>query len=391
MSDQSQYGFLPQPDAKRRKLDGEATESAQSKGDRTKGAADKAKANYVRNSNGHFLVYPVHDHFQLSGQLRLRLQYAKLKVEHGWQRQSLSEVENLYFRHTHLTRPYPVISPGGRRSSRTPSSNGVLASNAAHQALAMSQPGPSHDPGFAPSQNGTMFASGTGSSVRSHGTLASTSSDPSLGTANPYIPSTPDIDGGRIATPHAPHLGSGSGITRYPVSRSDSTATVIIDNAPSLSRVPLAKPGPTHTQHGSPSSAPSSSQLSGGGSAATSSFREPFDPMEPTEHIDSQLAALRSMMSTSSASKAQATPAPSLLPNACPDGGGLTYDSFWSSHSLATSSYRASLATQTHVHAAGQSRSTAPLQAHASAPALLAPSSSNPGVGQGSTIARGQP
>ncbi|KAI0341294.1 hypothetical protein BDW22DRAFT_1485310 [Trametopsis cervina] len=48
-------------------------------GRRKRTAADRAKANY----------------------LRLRLQYAKLKVDHGWQKQTLSEVENLYFRHSH--------------------------------------------------------------------------------------------------------------------------------------------------------------------------------------------------------------------------------------------------------------------------------------------------
>ncbi|KAJ7449262.1 hypothetical protein FB451DRAFT_1287935 [Mycena latifolia] len=31
-------------------------------------------------------------------QLQVRLQYAKLKVDHGWQKQRLNEVENLYFR-----------------------------------------------------------------------------------------------------------------------------------------------------------------------------------------------------------------------------------------------------------------------------------------------------
>lgn len=40
----------------------------------------------------------------LSRQLQLRLQYARLKVEHGWQKQNLNEVENLYFRHSH-TKP----------------------------------------------------------------------------------------------------------------------------------------------------------------------------------------------------------------------------------------------------------------------------------------------
>ncbi|KAF9481741.1 hypothetical protein BDN70DRAFT_505629 [Pholiota conissans] len=40
----------------------------------------------------------------------MRLQYARLKVEHGWQKQNLNEVENLYFHNSHLrgSKPYPV-------------------------------------------------------------------------------------------------------------------------------------------------------------------------------------------------------------------------------------------------------------------------------------------
>lgn len=34
----------------------------------------------------------------MTRQLQTRLQYARLKVEHGWQKQNLNEVENLYFR-----------------------------------------------------------------------------------------------------------------------------------------------------------------------------------------------------------------------------------------------------------------------------------------------------
>ncbi|THU98651.1 hypothetical protein K435DRAFT_527802 [Dendrothele bispora CBS 962.96] len=41
----------------------------------------------------------------LSRQLQLRLQYARLKVEHGWHKQNLNEVENLYFHHSHLRAP----------------------------------------------------------------------------------------------------------------------------------------------------------------------------------------------------------------------------------------------------------------------------------------------
>ncbi|KAK0217121.1 hypothetical protein IW262DRAFT_1464152 [Armillaria fumosa] len=44
----------------------------------------------------------------LSRQLQMRLQYAKLKVEHGWTKQTLNEVENLYFHHSHIRGPRPV-------------------------------------------------------------------------------------------------------------------------------------------------------------------------------------------------------------------------------------------------------------------------------------------
>ena len=48
MSEQCQNSSLPQPDPKRRKLDGDVAETPQSKGDKTRGGSlDKAKANYV--------------------------------------------------------------------------------------------------------------------------------------------------------------------------------------------------------------------------------------------------------------------------------------------------------------------------------------------------------
>ncbi|KAJ8082449.1 hypothetical protein PM082_008304 [Marasmius tenuissimus] len=64
----------------------------------------------------------------LSRQLQLRLQYARLKVEHGWHKQNLNEVENLYFRHSH-TKPRPSlrdlpimtcpVTPATQQSSQT--------------------------------------------------------------------------------------------------------------------------------------------------------------------------------------------------------------------------------------------------------------------------------
>ncbi|KAI0766894.1 hypothetical protein BD413DRAFT_614890 [Trametes elegans] len=120
-------------------------------------------------------------------------------------------------------------------------------------------------------------------------------------------------------------------------------------------------------------------------SGTSSTFREPFDPMEPTEHIDSQLAALRSMMSSTSAMPppppSQATSSAPVLPPSMQTlshngpGGGLTYDAFWSTHS-SKPAYRALLASHTGVQTTGHARSATPLQAHGSAPAVLTQPSS---------------
>ncbi|KAL5520672.1 hypothetical protein ACEPAF_2673 [Sanghuangporus sanghuang] len=56
----------------------------------------------------------------LARHLQLRLRYARLKVDHGWQKQSINEVENLYFHQHHFRsastkqaefRPTPVNAP----------------------------------------------------------------------------------------------------------------------------------------------------------------------------------------------------------------------------------------------------------------------------------------
>ncbi|KAF9450862.1 hypothetical protein P691DRAFT_773611 [Macrolepiota fuliginosa MF-IS2] len=59
----------------------------------------------------------------LSRQLQMRLQYARLKVEHGWQKQNLNEVENLYFHHSHQRGPKPYLpSPSFSVSTPNPAS-----------------------------------------------------------------------------------------------------------------------------------------------------------------------------------------------------------------------------------------------------------------------------
>ena len=47
--------------------------------------------------------------------LQVRLAYARLKVEHGWQRQTLTEVENLYFRHFRTQALTRTAQAQGRR------------------------------------------------------------------------------------------------------------------------------------------------------------------------------------------------------------------------------------------------------------------------------------
>ncbi|RPD58885.1 hypothetical protein L226DRAFT_471208 [Lentinus tigrinus ALCF2SS1-7] len=340
-------------DTKRRKVEVDVAMSGQTKMDRGKGVVtDKAKANY------------------LSGQLRVRLQYAKLKVEHGWQRQTLNEVENLYFRHTHLTRPYPVISPGGRRNGRTLSVH-AFASNPPHQEFMPSSSSAVREQSLsaAATQIFATTSAGAGPSSRTNATLSGSSSSSSIDSAStPSIPSTPNPDASRVATPFAPHVGFGS-VTRYPITRSDSTSTVIMESMPSLYN--SAGPASRNKLAATPLS------------SAQSSFREPFDPMEPTEQLDSQLAALRSIITASSmpiplpppnSASGPDSPAPSMSSATAAvvsSSGGLTYDAFWSAHSSGTTSYRSLLAVHT---ARAATPSPSPLQAHGSAPAVLGPS-----------------
>ncbi|KAH8091838.1 hypothetical protein BXZ70DRAFT_952505, partial [Cristinia sonorae] len=79
-----------------------------------------------------------------SHNLKLRLQYAQLKVDHGWQRQTLSEVENLYFRHSR--RPYPPVNP--RKTTSSFDSNHAIASE--HHPVASSSTPPPNLPSTPP-------------------------------------------------------------------------------------------------------------------------------------------------------------------------------------------------------------------------------------------------
>ena len=196
------------------------------------------------------------------------------------------------------------------------------------------------------------------------------------------MPTTPTPANTHVATPLAPHLPFNGAGTRYPLTRSDSTATVIIDSAPSL--YPASSSTLSVKSAHSSSSASSTQALAPSASAQV--FREPFDPMEPTEHLDSQLAALRSIISAS-ALPISLPPTPPAALTGAPGGGGgssgggaglTTYDAFCSAHVTATASYRSLLVGQSTRGGSG-TPGPAPLQAHASAPSILATSVSAKG------------
>ncbi|KAF9462538.1 hypothetical protein BDZ94DRAFT_1261137 [Collybia nuda] len=79
----------------------------------------------------------------LSRQLQMRLQYARLKVDHGWQKQNLNEVENLYFRHSHQRGPKPYPTPLIATTQRDPPFPPSITNNTNQSSLSFKL-GPSH-------------------------------------------------------------------------------------------------------------------------------------------------------------------------------------------------------------------------------------------------------
>jgi len=93
----------------------------------------------------------------LSRQLRLRLQYAKLKVEHGWIKQNLNEVENLYFRHSRKSRPESELEESLERGEMRPLTNMLKWDNNIPSPSVnspMDEGAPVEEPGHPPSNDG---------------------------------------------------------------------------------------------------------------------------------------------------------------------------------------------------------------------------------------------
>ncbi|KIO25557.1 hypothetical protein M407DRAFT_25154 [Tulasnella calospora MUT 4182] len=73
----------------------------------------------------------------------MRLQYAKLKVDHGWSRQNLDEVENLYFHHYRDRRPEPSHQQPKapqRRIGAAPFPSSSTGASTSHVQVEVSEP-----------------------------------------------------------------------------------------------------------------------------------------------------------------------------------------------------------------------------------------------------------
>ncbi|PIL25390.1 hypothetical protein GSI_13280 [Ganoderma sinense ZZ0214-1] len=338
MAESTQLSALPTADHKRRKTE---VDAGHVKAERVKGViTDKAKANY------------------LSGQLRLRLQYAKLKVEHGWVCSSFL--------------PVPIHVYGNRKPSLLLKfANGERV----HTTLRCS--------GKCRDEYNFAIEQQLDSLVAESSVVLS-------------LPATPTLTHNRIATPLAPLVGPSKAMTRYPISRTDSCATVVMESIPSLHQTHSAALHPKANSHTASASSTSTSATPASSQpcASNNAFHEPFDPMQPTELVDSQLAALRSIITASTSiplpppvpapSSASPVPPTSNTGTASPGmGGGLTYDAFWSAHGSGTSSYRTLRSGQAVRPAAG-----VPLQAHASAPAIMAAPAGDGGPSVGPATVR---
>ncbi|KAI0682922.1 hypothetical protein BC835DRAFT_797353 [Cytidiella melzeri] len=248
---------------------------------RKKNALEKAKANY------------------LCSQLRLRLQYAKLKVDHGWQKQTLNEVENLYFRHSQANRQLFTTNVSEHSTSQhSDSDTGTQANTFA--------PMPLHE------VNGT--SSDTVSTDVSDKATHSKSQ-----TASPSRVATFTEQSTEITTPSKPPLSTPGAKGK--------------ERDHSLSTMPLCGAHPTPTQpslSASPRANPFTNYL-------PPTAANDFPPATSSDALPSSAKYLSSIYISSS-------PFPINVPISTQDSTSstspfgksdqaLTYDSFWSSHS----------------------------------------------------------
>ncbi|KAF5381655.1 hypothetical protein D9615_005559 [Tricholomella constricta] len=257
----------------------------------------------------------------LSRQLQLRLQYARLKVDHGWQKQNLNEVENLYFHHSHQ-----------RGAKRYPSPSMV--------ATTLREPSSSYpSPPTNPPQSSLSFKLGPSSLSRTH-------TSASLGAETP----PPE---GTLLDSSNPH--STSTYDRTPPERRDSGPSIDPTGMRSTIQLEVAQDTkcsttPSPVPHHVPSPAAGPSQFShAANSDATGNLHRSDTVQIPYTSTPTWSPASRPMPSSSNhypnvmhrhppAQSSQSTMGPSDNSYSFSTSSTLTYDSFWSSHSSSAGS-----------------------------------------------------
>ncbi|TFK24017.1 hypothetical protein FA15DRAFT_756858 [Coprinopsis marcescibilis] len=318
---------------------------AQDSEKRRKQTMEKAKANH------------------LSRQLQMRLQYARLKVEHGWQRQTLNEVENLYFRHSHQRGPKPALSslvtvttsqpethgqPVGSSMlsnpySSTQSSLSFISRNTATHSVAN---------GASISQSSETIGSQTGSSESSTPAMSCTST---IHSSTRQEPPTP-----RLITPTSPPKSTLSKSTASTSTNSHYTSSFGVYMTPAAS----SSTGPPS------SSSTSSSTVTPNTHSHTTPSMYPIMtiPSSPSKSRNSS-AASKSAHGKSVASSTTGTTAIATAPTAHSHSHfnfsvaavpAMTYDAFWSNHSPSrgTSPRLATVSGNGSISSVSTSRST---------------------------------
>ncbi|KAG6840256.1 hypothetical protein C0991_007913 [Blastosporella zonata] len=266
----------------------------------------------------------------LSRQLQMRLQYARLKVQYGWQKQNLNEVENLYFHHSHQRGPKPTTSPSTTDAQNEPhtahTDTTSPTSNSSHSSLS--------------------FKLGPSALSQSH---TSDSHSPPQASTQPTQTQRTSTHNQSQLTQNAPVVGIDS-------SEIHSLIQMKVEPENKPSQEP---PIPTTNYAQSPTAGPSSVPNYGAMNFSLSSSSYHSDRSQP---IATTWITTRSPPTSSSPNHypnvplqrqptLPASPGAGENPYTFP-GVSLTYDSFWSSHSSSTSarSFRSSMGSIAQTH-----------------------------------------
>ncbi|KAF8504196.1 hypothetical protein BU17DRAFT_101458 [Hysterangium stoloniferum] len=291
----------------------------------------------------------------LSRQLQTRLQYARLKVDHGWQKQTLNEVENLYFHHYRARLPLRKTQKTERGLANTqegPFSTpqtvpmNVETSSSQIQPL---QPQPEPEPVAPDPQSSTIIP---------------TDED---GTYEMDVDYNPDVqESSPVVPPAASPVIAAESPTHPPAPPTITPPTPRIAPAPHPPPPSSpAVPNPTNQQPPKPplQTPPSPLPQSESESASKTTYTGtlPYNNTKPTPIVPPpparklpipRLPSVAYGTATQPRSRPRPQPArPTFSPSPSPSSGiglanaALTYDSFWSSHSAVSPSSMTSIST----------------------------------------------